>query len=159
MRGTLRAASAVAMLATLAVACAGGSPTDASAPGTVIVTVTMPVTTPAPAQQATPSTAVSQPTIKVIGSCNDRGGLRLEAHGFTPNGSYLTVASYPDNTPYTNLANGGRGRADANGQLPSWSWNCKDGANGQPDPTGTYNLKVVDLTTGAAAETTFEVKY
>ena len=102
-------------------------------------------------------------TIQVIGTCasNNNQGMTLKATGFTPNGRYLTQAWYPGGQQqYTYLLNGGQGTANAQGQLPNWTWNCFTApANANPDPAGTYTLRVTDLSTGAWVRTTFSISY
>ncbi|HZM64124.1 MAG TPA: hypothetical protein VFB59_03260, partial [Candidatus Saccharimonadales bacterium] len=83
---------------------------------------------------------------------------RLSSRGFTPNGEYRTQAWYPDGTPYTHLFDGGKGRADATGSTPNWTWDCKDGANNRPDPNGIYIIKMTDVTTGHWVMARMEVK-
>ena len=101
--------------------------------------------------------AVTTPTIKVIGTCSDPQGFRLQTTGFTPGGAYQTEANYPDGRPYTYLLNNGVGTADAHGNLSNWTWDCKRGANNQPDPNGKYFLEVTNITTNQSATTYFIV--
>lgn len=98
-------------------------------------------------------------TIQVTGTCADPGGLRLASSGFTPNGTYLTNVWYPDGTPYTHLADGGKGTAATDGSTPGWAWDCGDGADGQPDPPGVYRLMMVDTQTRRWVKAAFEVRY
>lgn len=108
---------------------------------------------------STPTRHSSDLTIKVTGSCSERGGLRLRSSGLTPNGRYRTEAWYPNGVPYTYLLNGGEGTADPSGRASAWRWDCQHGANGKPDPSGTYRLVVTDLSTGRSATTSFRVRY
>lgn len=114
---------------------------------------------PAPAtSQATPN--ASKPAaalvIKVTGTCNDNGGMRLQSSGFTPNSSYTTQAWYPNGAAYSYILNG---TSDQSGATPNWRWDCNQTANGQPDTAGTYKLTMTDNATGRSATTTFVVKY
>jgi hypothetical protein len=120
--------------------------------------VALPVPSTPPASVTAPAEPSAQPlTIKVTGKCSDPQGYRLQTTGFTPNGLYQTEASYPNGKPYTYLVADGVGKADAAGKLSNWTWDCKRGANNQPDPNGKYFLKVVDLTSHASASTYFVV--
>lgn len=108
----------------------------------------------APAKNTAPQQAL---TITVTGKCSDPQGFRLKSTGLTPNGQYQTTASYPSGKPYNYLLDGGKGQADATGQPSQWTWDCKNGVGGQPDPNGTYYLRLVDLTTARSASTHFVV--
>ena len=126
----------------------GGDSTAAPAP-----TAAAPLTTDA-------TTGVNKTAgklaIRVTGTCNDPGGMRLQSSGFTPNSGYTTQAWYPNGAAYSYILSG---TADDNGTTPKWRWDCDQTANGQPDPAGTYKLVMTDDATGRTANATFVVKY
>ena len=145
----------VLALSLFAVGCGGSDTDDGPSSGTGSTAASQPSRTPSPGAAA----STNGLSVQVTGSCGDAGGFRLKSSGFTPNGQYRTDARYPDGRPYTYLLSGGKGRADADGATPGWTWNCMDGPGGQPDTPGVYSITITDLTTGKSVSTSLEVKY
>lgn len=148
----------------------GGCATDGEEPVPTDPPATMAAIPTTAASPAPDTTATNLPlpgakatrvglTVQVTGSCADDGGFRLASSGFTPNGAYLTKAWYPDGTPYAHLIDGGKGTAGADGSTPGWTWDCNEGANGQPDPPGIYRLMMIDTPTKRWVKARFEVRY
>ncbi|HET7827597.1 MAG TPA: hypothetical protein VFK97_01910 [Candidatus Saccharimonadales bacterium] len=88
--------------------------------------------------------------------CNLAGAsdLKVEASGFTPGRTHKTVAHYPNGALYTYIASVGSNSSA--GGLPTWDWNCQNGANGQHDPTGPYPITITDVPTGRKVSFTIQ---
>lgn len=161
-RISLLAIISLVALAIAACGTSGGGSASASwrAPATAMTTQHLPEQ-PNPKEEGTTATTFPSPlSVQVIGTCasHDGTGMRLRVTGLTPNGPYQSTATYPDGSEYTYLLDGGRGRADAQGNAPHWSWNCNV-SPGERDPAVTYHLRFQDLTTHETAETDFVVSY
>jgi hypothetical protein len=96
--------------------------------------------------------AGTHPFFSVVGHCaRGRGALFGAGHGFSPKGRYVTIAWYPNDRPYTRIAN--PGHASTKGTTPNWRWTCE-----KVDPPGTYEVRLVDLDTATMSNlVTFEV--
>ena len=133
----------------------GNLNTDSSAPaGAGTNKTTAPSTHPYAPQPGAQETKDGL-AIKVVGKCTDKGGLRLQSSGFTPNGEYVTTAKFPDGTNYPYLPQGGIGKADENGATPDWRWDCINTPGGFGSQHGTYTITLTDRATGKSVSAQF----
>ena len=90
-------------------------------------------------------------TIDLAATCSNLGSDAItatESSGFTPNGSYTSTVTGPDNATRVGPA----GKASSTGDVPNWRFDCYQ------VPAGSYTVTIVDKTSQKKATDTFVVE-